>query len=146
LETASLNEAELAQYCRQKDLYVEPVGAWSNACKYRPDYPYKGFLSLEETRDLKTRHKQSRDKRECDRIKAILLFADGWSIDMISQALLKHPSSIIRHLNDYTASKKITSNNGGSASSLTSEQTKQAIKHYCGLMNLYTNKSRITHI
>ncbi len=66
----------------------------------------------------------TRDKRECDRIKAILLFADGWSIDMISQALLKHPSSIIRHLNDYIASKKITSDNGGSVSSLTSEQTK----------------------
>ncbi len=27
-------------------------------------------LSYSETRDLKTRHKQSRDKRECDRIKA----------------------------------------------------------------------------
>ena len=81
--------------------------------------------------DLRTRHKKSRDKRECDRIKAILLFAEDWSIDKISQALLKHPSSIIRHLNDYTSSKKTTSDNGGSTGCLTDEQTKQVIKHLC---------------
>ena len=32
LETASLNEAELAQYCRKKGLYVEQVAAWKSAC------------------------------------------------------------------------------------------------------------------
>jgi hypothetical protein len=63
--------------------------------------------------------KKSRDKRECDWIKAILLFAEGWSIDMISQALLKHSTSIIRHLNDYISSKKTISDNGGSAGCLT---------------------------
>jgi hypothetical protein len=51
-------------------------------------------LSYSEKQDLSARHKKNRDKRECDRIKAILLFAQGWSIDMISQALLKHPTSI----------------------------------------------------
>jgi hypothetical protein len=75
--------------------------------------------------------KKSRDKRECDRIKAILLFAEGWSIGMISQALLKHPTSIIRHLNDYISSKKTISDNGGSAGCLTDEQTKHVIRHLC---------------
>ena len=32
LETASLNEAELAQYCRKKGLYTEQVAAWKSAC------------------------------------------------------------------------------------------------------------------
>ncbi|WP_430383886.1 IS3 family transposase [Anoxynatronum buryatiense] len=32
LETAALNEAELAEYCRKKGLYVEQVEAWRNAC------------------------------------------------------------------------------------------------------------------
>lgn len=32
LETASLNEAELAQYCRSKGLFVEQVAQWRDAC------------------------------------------------------------------------------------------------------------------
>jgi transposase-like protein len=32
LEAASLNEAELAEYCRRKGLYVEQVAAWRKAC------------------------------------------------------------------------------------------------------------------
>ena len=32
LETASLNQAELAEYCRNKGLYVEQIVAWRSAC------------------------------------------------------------------------------------------------------------------
>ena len=32
LETATLNEIELAEYCRSKGLYVEQVIAWRDAC------------------------------------------------------------------------------------------------------------------
>ena len=32
LEAASLNEAELAEYCRKKGLYVEQVASWRKAC------------------------------------------------------------------------------------------------------------------
>lgn len=32
LEAASLNEAELAEYCRRKGLYVEQIDAWRKAC------------------------------------------------------------------------------------------------------------------
>ena len=32
LETAHLNEEELARYCREKGLYVEQVDAWRQAC------------------------------------------------------------------------------------------------------------------
>ena len=32
LEAAALNEAELAEYCRRKGLYVEQITAWRKAC------------------------------------------------------------------------------------------------------------------
>jgi transposase-like protein len=32
LETATLNEAELALYCRNKGLFVEQIAAWKAAC------------------------------------------------------------------------------------------------------------------
>jgi len=32
LEAASLNEAELAEYCRQKGLYAEQIEVWHKAC------------------------------------------------------------------------------------------------------------------
>lgn len=32
LEAAALNEAELAEYCRRKGLYVEQIAAWRKAC------------------------------------------------------------------------------------------------------------------
>lgn len=33
LESASLNETELAAYCRRKGLYVEQICAWREACE-----------------------------------------------------------------------------------------------------------------
>ena len=32
LETASLNEAQLGEYCREKGLYVEQIAAWREGC------------------------------------------------------------------------------------------------------------------
>ena len=32
LETASLNQAELAEYCRKKGLYAEQIAVWKGAC------------------------------------------------------------------------------------------------------------------
>ena len=33
LETAALNAAELAEYCRRKGLYAEQIAAWREACR-----------------------------------------------------------------------------------------------------------------
>jgi len=33
METASLNEVELSEYCRRKGLYPEPIHAWRKACQ-----------------------------------------------------------------------------------------------------------------
>lgn len=64
-------------------------------------------LTYQEKSTLESRHKKCSDKRECDRIKVILLSDEGWSTMMISQALRKHQTSIIRHLNDYASHQKM---------------------------------------
>jgi len=46
------------------------------------------FLTEQERSQLKLQHKQERDKRVCDRIKAILLYDDGWSPQQIAKVLL----------------------------------------------------------
>lgn len=40
VETASLNAAELSEYCRQKGLYVEQVESWRDACMQANGGPY----------------------------------------------------------------------------------------------------------
>src|SRR5215211_2207877 len=38
LETAALNEADLAAYCRQRGLYAEQIQAWRAACEQANDW------------------------------------------------------------------------------------------------------------
>jgi IS30 family transposase len=59
-------------------------------------------LTSEQKKALELRHNKVRDVHECDRIKAILLSSEGWSITQIAQALRKHDSTISRHLMDFS--------------------------------------------
>ena len=56
LETAGLNEAELAEYCRRKGLYVEQVVAWRTACQDANED------SVERTRDQREQSKNDRKR------------------------------------------------------------------------------------
>lgn len=47
----------------------------------------KIFISDLQKAELERLHDTSRNKRVCDRIKAILLASEGWSSVMIAQAL-----------------------------------------------------------
>ncbi len=38
METAALSEAEIAQYCRERGLYPEQLGAWRTACEQANDW------------------------------------------------------------------------------------------------------------
>lgn len=38
LETAALNEAELAEYCRKRGLYTEQLTSWRQACEQANDW------------------------------------------------------------------------------------------------------------
>lgn len=86
-------------------------------------------LTSQQKTALELRHKKARDARECDRIKAVLLASEDWSIPSIAQALRKSEFSISRHLDDYLKKEKLTPENGGSEGYLNNEQTEQLIEH-----------------
>lgn len=97
-------------------------------------------LTQKQKSQLESRHKQSRDKRECDRIKAVLLCDEGWSSSMIAQALRKHEASIVRHLNDFIRDEKLTPESGGSDGYLNEEETQRLIQHLCDTTYLHTHQ------
>lgn len=72
------------------------------------------FLTPKEKESLELRHLHCSDRKESERIKAILLRSEGWSVPKISQALRIHQSTIIRHIQDYQAGK-LKNESGGSS-------------------------------
>ena len=54
LETAQLNEAELAEYCRRRGLFVEQIAAWREACQ-------------EANAHAADRHRQQQEQSKSDR-------------------------------------------------------------------------------
>jgi transposase len=53
METASLNEAELAEYCRAKGLYAEQIGRWKTAA-------YEGLSQPKKTPPSQLNHREIR--------------------------------------------------------------------------------------
>lgn len=86
-------------------------------------------LTSQQKTDLESRHKNARDARESDRIKAVLLRSEGWSPAAIGQALRKSEFSVCRHIDDYVQKEKLKPENGGSTGHLTNEQTQVLIEH-----------------
>ena len=56
------------------------------------------YLTEEEIKILKAQHKKERDKRICDRIKAVLLYDKGWTLMQIAEALLITNSAVRQHV------------------------------------------------
>lgn len=86
-------------------------------------------LTLSEKAKLEVNHKSSKDVYERDRIKAILLRSEGWSVSAISQALRLHDSTVNTHLKEYLKSQKLKPTRGGSESILSSPQSEELIAH-----------------
>jgi len=86
-------------------------------------------LSQNEREYLKAQHKRERDKRVCDRIKAVLLFDEGWNYRQIAHALLLTDEAVRQHILDFRAERKLKPENGGSTSKLNSEQTEALLIH-----------------
>lgn len=86
-------------------------------------------LTNEEKTALKARHKQERDGRIRDRIKAVLMYDDEYSMEEISKVLLLSDEGIRKHLIDYHNQTKLKPENGGSSSKLSLEQEKELIEH-----------------
>ena len=59
LETAALNEADLAEYCRERGLYPSQIGAWRVACEQANDRDRASTARMSPaTKDEKTRIKE----------------------------------------------------------------------------------------
>jgi transposase len=86
-------------------------------------------LSRQERIDLTARHKKERDKRVCDRIKAVLLYDKDYSYSEIAQILLLDDETIRRHVQDYFSIHKLAPENGGSNTYLSAKQSGSVIKH-----------------
>ena len=105
----------------------------------------KIVLTIKEKEELELQHSKERDRRVADRIKAVLLNAEGWTQKQIAQALRIRYETVQDHLNDYHNSKKLKPENGGSQSHLNSFQTSELIKHLEA--NTYIKAEHIcTHI
>uniref|UniRef100_T1I3R0 HTH_33 domain-containing protein n=1 Tax=Rhodnius prolixus TaxID=13249 RepID=T1I3R0_RHOPR len=89
----------------------------------------KIFITDKQKAELEHLHDTSRDKRVCDRIKAVLLASEGWSSAMIAQALRLHETTVNQHINDYVNTRKLKPENGGSASRLCAEKTALLISY-----------------
>ncbi|TYO92723.1 winged helix-turn helix protein, partial [Xenorhabdus doucetiae] len=89
----------------------------------------KIHLTPEQKRALELMHDTTRDSRVCDRIKAVLLASEGWTAQMIAQALRIHETTVSRHLKDFIAQEKLTPENGGSESHLSAKQTADLVDY-----------------
>lgn len=96
------------------------------------------ILSDNERAQLKAQHRRERDKRVCDRIKAVLLYDKGWSISTIAEALFLSDDAIREHVLEYQSSRKLRPENGGSTEKLSIEQSHQLIEHLRSHTYLYT--------
>ena len=86
-------------------------------------------LTIIEREGLKIRHKGERDKRICDRIKAVLMYDNGYNLSEISEILLLSHEGIRKHLEDYHSKEKLVPENGGGYSKLSLPQEEELIAH-----------------
>ena len=100
----------------------------------------ENFLTESERNLLKAKHKKERDKRVCDRIKAVLLFDNGWAKQEIAEVLILTVESVRLHIQEYRTSQKLKPENGGSSSKLTKEQTENLLGHLQDHTYLYTKE------
>lgn len=98
----------------------------------------KAFLSPDERSKLKLQHRHERDKRVCDRIKAVLLADEGWTFQEIAKVLLLTDEAISQQIRDYLERHKLKPENGGSVSKLNAEQTGSLLQHLQSHTYLYT--------
>lgn len=95
------------------------------------------ILTSTEREKLIHRHGKERDKRICDRIKAVLAYDDGYSYSEIAKILLLDDETIRRHVEDYLKNKKLNTENGGSTSKLNQTETCELIQHLSEITYLY---------
>jgi transposase len=58
-------------------------------------------LPADKLAELRGAHRNTRDKREADRIKAVILLASGWTAEDVAEALLIDPNTVRNHFKRY---------------------------------------------
>ena len=94
-------------------------------------------LPSEERARLQKLHKRERDKRVCDRIKAVLAYDEGYTYSEIARLLLLDDETIRRHIEHYQKKNKLEPENGGSESKLSDKETTELTKHLQEITYLY---------
>jgi transposase len=87
------------------------------------------FLSDSEREHLKLQHRRERDGRIRDRIKAVLLYDDGWTPKDIARVLLISDEAVRNHIDEYETSKKLKPESGGSTEKLSVDQSQKLEAH-----------------
>jgi transposase len=82
-------------------------------------------------------HRRERDKKICDRIKAVLAYDDGYNYSEIAKILLLDDKTIGRHIDDYLRDKKLTIASGGSDSKLSMQESSELCAHLREVTYLY---------
>ncbi len=87
------------------------------------------ILNESERANLIVSHKKERDGRVRDRIKAVLLYDDGWTPPKIAKALFTDEGTIRRYLNTYHEEKDLSLKYKGSSPKLNEEESKALSEH-----------------
>ena len=58
-------------------------------------------LGAEKLAELRAAHRETRDKREADRIKAVVLLGTGWSAEQVAEVLQVDPNTVRNHFRRY---------------------------------------------
>lgn len=95
------------------------------------------ILTSKEREQLIKRHRQERDGRVRDRIKAVLAYDDGYNYSEIAKILLLDDETIRRHIEDYLSKQKLNPENGGSQSYLSEADSKTLKAHLQTITYLY---------
>jgi transposase len=87
------------------------------------------ILKKEEREALEGLHRKERDGPVRDRIKAVLLRDDGWTDELIAQALRISRTSVATHIEEYQREQKLKPANGGSSAKLNGTQERELEEH-----------------
>ena len=58
-------------------------------------------LAADKLAELRAVHRSTRDKREADRIKAVVLLATGWTAEQVAEVLQVDPNTVRNHFKSY---------------------------------------------
>lgn len=98
------------------------------------------ILTKAERNILVKQHRQERDGKTRDRIKAVLAYDNGYSYSEIAKILLLEDTTVSRHVDDYLQEKKLALASGGSNSKLSESEAQELCEHLNEVTYLYVKE------